>query len=335
MSQKTYQVIQYGLGPIGVGMAAEVRQRGNLSLVGAVDVAPDKVGRDVGELMPSPERTGLCVVATLEEVLFQASADVVIHCTGSFLSAVTDQIIALAEAGLNVVTTCEELFYPYFHHPQEAQRIDASARAHGVTVLGTGVNPGFVMDLLPMVFSSVCRRVEKAAIQRVVDASTRRLPLQRKIGAGMAREEFLRQAEQGSLGHIGLVESVAFLADAWGFSVDRIAQELQPRLATGILPWAGGLIQPGQVTGIDQRARGFIGDEVVLDLHQEMFIGAELPHDRIVITGDPGLTVMVEGGTAGDAATVGTAVNWISPVVQAPPGLVTVKDLAAPGGSAR
>jgi 4-hydroxy-tetrahydrodipicolinate reductase len=199
-----------------------------------------------------------------------------------------------------------------------------------VTVLGTGVNPGFVMDLLPVVLSSVCRQVQRVAVQRVVDASTRRRPLQRKVGAGMAREEFAQQAAQGGLGHVGLVESVALLADTLGFPVDRITQELQPHLATGPLPWADGVIHPGQVTGIDQRARGLMGDEVVLDLHLEMYLGAEFPHDRIVITGDPGLTVMVEGGTAGDAATVGTVVNWIPRVVPAPPGLVTVKDLAPP-----
>lgn len=323
---KQYRVLQFGLGPIGVGVARAVVESPNLSLVGAVDMAETLRGQEVAPLLGLAEPLGVRVRPTVEEALADSPADVAVHCAGSFLAQATDQFVALAEAGLNVVSTCEELSYPYFHHPAEARRIDEAAKAHGVSVLATGVNPGFVMDLLPIVLSTVSRNVQRVSVHRVVNAGSRRIPLQRKVGAGMTVEEFEAKAAAGKLGHVGLVESVAMISDALGLGVERITEELRPQTATRRIEAADRLIEPGQVAGINQRARGFVGEEVVIDLHLEMYVGADDPQDRVVLIGTPDLRVTIEGGTPGDAATVSAVICAIPRVVAAPPGLWTVKD---------
>jgi 4-hydroxy-tetrahydrodipicolinate reductase len=259
-----------------------------------------------------------------------AEAQVALHCTGSSLERVAPQILELVEAGLNVISTTEELSYPWQTRPVIADRIDRAARARGVSVLGTGVNPGFAMDYLAIVLSGVSQRVDAVEVHRIQDAGTRRLPLQRKIGAGMSAEAFHKEVEAKRLGHVGLTESVYALAAAFGWRLDRIADSIEPVICRAATPWANGMIAPGQVTGILQMAEGFESEAKRVSLTLNMAIGLGRSSDRVVLHGAPDLELVVPDGLHGDLATAAIVVNSIPRILEARPGLLVMADMAPP-----
>ena len=231
---------------------------------------------------------------------------------------------------MNVVSSTEELLFPYDRHPRLSARLDEQARAHGVTVLGTGVNPGYVMDSLALMATGVCREVRRLDIERVVDAAQRRLPLQRKVGAGLTPAEFDERKRAGAFGHIGLVESALLVADGLGWPLDRVDERLEPVIAPTDVETPFLRVTAGQVAGIHHTVRGHRGESEVLSLDLRMYVGAENPRDAIRVDGDPPIDLLVRGGVFGDTATVATLVNAVPLVVAAAPGLVTVKDLPLP-----
>jgi len=321
------RIVQLGLGPIGRESARLVARRAGLRLVGAVDNDPALEGRDVAELTGSPEAAGLKVESDLEEALSRLKPDVVLQTTGSRLSSVMDQIESVIAAKANLASTSEELFYPYRRHPKEAKRINAMALQHGVSVLGTGVNPGFAMDTLALCLSGVCREVRSVTIRRVVDAATRRGPLQKKVGAGLEPDEFRRRVARRELGHVGLVESLDLLAAALGLPVENVEETIEPVISEVALQTEYVSVAAGQVAGIHHTAvgRGAGGNLVSLDL--KMYVGAPAPFDEVVLVGDPPVSNRVEGGIAGDAATAGILVNAAWAVCEAEPGLRTAIDM--------
>jgi len=310
--RERFRVVQYGLGAIGLGIARILLERPEVELVGAVDVAPEKVGRDLGELLG----TGEVGVRVSADGALAEQADVVLHATQSHLAQVAPQILELVQAGANVISTCEELAYPWFHHAREAERLDEAARARGVTVTGVGVNPGFVMDLLPVVLTAACAKVGSILVERRVDVSRRREALRRKAGVGLSEEEFWSGIAEGKVGHVGLPESVALIGAALGWPLEIIADHVEPVCSPGL---------PG-VAGVHQVARGLVDGEERIRLELTLAMGLT-PVDRIRIQGDPPIELEIPGGLHGDVATCALAVNTIPIVVQAPPGLRTVLDL--------
>lgn len=327
MGREKLRVIQFGLGPIGCAMVRAVMERGEFEVVGGVDVAPDKVGKDLGEVAGLGRRIGVKVVPSVREALEGGSADVAIHCAGSFLDTVEEHFLELFSYGLNVVSTCEELSYPWFHHKEVAERIDEAARRHEVSILGTGVNPGFVMDLIPLVLSNASLKITGVYVERVVDAASRRGPLQRKIGAGLSVEEFEERARTGRFGHVGLVESVAMIADGLGLRLERTEQRLLPKILDREVRTEFANVTPGRVGGIDQEAVGIVDGNPLIRLKLQMYVGAREPHDTVELEGVPPLSLTIKGGTPGDVATVACTVNAIKRVAAAPPGLLTVHRL--------
>lgn len=319
-------VVQFGLGPIGCGIVRLAARKAGLEVVGAVDVDPNKVGRDVGEVAGAENTLGCRVASRLEEALNGVQPGVAFHATGSSLAMVKPQLEALIAAGLNVVSTCEELAYPWRRHPDLAAEIDALARQHGVTVLGTGVNPGFVMDTLATVVTALSPHVSQVRISRHVDAAQRRGPLQRKTGAGMTVEEFQRLAAAGQIGHVGLPESLDFVVDALGFQPQEVREEIRPVIATR--PFASPFVQvePGQVAGLHQEARAWQDGREVVSLILEMSVEMPHPGDTIEVFGPPDMVLRLQG-VHGDVATAAVVVNSAPRVVAARPGLVTMKDL--------
>ena len=199
-----YRVVQFGCGPIGCSIARYALERSNIELVGAVDTAPDKAGRDLGEVAGVGRRIGVPVSADARRLLAELKPDVVLHATGSALDRVFPQLDLIVSSGANVISTCEELSFPYRRHAQIAERLDRLAREHDVTVLATGVNPGFLMDAWPLFMTGVCKEVRSLRISRIQDASSRRLPFQLKIGAGLTVAEFDAKLKAGGFGHVGL-----------------------------------------------------------------------------------------------------------------------------------
>jgi 4-hydroxy-tetrahydrodipicolinate reductase len=325
--KKNIRVIQYGLGPIGASIVRLMRQKASLAIVGAIDTDPQKVGRDLGDVVGSSDAPWGMVVSGDAAAVLARPADVVVHSTSSYLSSVMDQLLSCLAAGLCVVSTCEELSYPFRKHPELSKTLDAAAQEEGVALVGTGVNPGFVMDKLPLTLSAVSQRVEWASAVRIVDASRRRLPLQKKIGAGMTPDEFRAQVAAGVIKHHGLPESIAMVADGLGFSLDDISETIEPMIADAVVKTEFLEVAPGQVAGVHQVARGTSGGQEKIFMELKMYVGAKEPADTVVLKGDPSLTLTIPGGTHGDVATAAVVVNAIPTIVAANAGLRTSRDL--------
>lgn len=325
--KKKIRAIQYGIGPIGASIAKLLREKQSVEIVGAIDKDPAKVGRDLGEVVGANDAPwGVKVSDNAEEVLSQA-ADIVMHTTSSSLVKVADQLIDCLKAGSCVVSTCEELSYPYRTHPDLAAQLDKEARDWGVALVGTGINPGFVMDKLVLTLAAVSQRIEHARALRIVDASKRRLPLQKKIGAGMSVEEFRAKVAEGVIKHVGLPESVAMVADGLGLAVDEITETIEPKVATERVQTEFLVVEPGQAAGVHQIARGLAGGKELIHLELQMYVGAKDPADTITLTGHPNISLTIPGGSHGDIATASVAVNSIPVILDAPAGLRTPRDL--------
>jgi 4-hydroxy-tetrahydrodipicolinate reductase len=325
--KKRIRVLQFGVGPIGASIVRLMRQKASLDIVGAVDIDPAKAGRDLGEVVGASDAPWGVGVSSDAAAALDRPVDVVIHSTSSYLPSVMDQLLACITAGCCVVSTCEELAYPFRKHPDLSKKLDAAAKDEGVAVVGTGVNPGFVMDKLVLTLSAASQRVDWAKAVRVVDASKRRLPLQKKIGAGMTPEEFRSQVAAGVIKHHGLPESVAMVADGLGLEVDYISETIEPVIAEETVKTAFLEVAPGQVAGVHQIARGTSRGEEKIFMELKMHVGAKQPADTIELRGEPNLSLVIPGGAHGDIATAAVAVNAIPAILAAPAGLRTGRDL--------
>ena len=320
------RVIQYGLGPIGSAVARHVVERKGLELVGGVDIDPAKVGQDAGEVIGLGRPLGFAVAETLSQALAQTEADLVLHTTSSYFDQFQPQIVEILEAGLDIVSTAEELSFPWLDNPKEAAEIDAVAKRTGKTVLATGVNPGFLMDSLPLNLTAICQRVDHIDVTRIINASTRRGPFQAKIGAGMTVEDFEAKMAAGRMGHVGLPQSVGMLFDTLGKKLARYESDVEPVLADRLVKTDYFEVQSGQVRGLKQVARAYTDEGEFMSLTFIAALEAGDEADTITITGSPNLKVKLQG-TNGDIATVAIAVNAVRRVKEAAPGLVTMRDL--------
>jgi 4-hydroxy-tetrahydrodipicolinate reductase len=324
------RVVQVGLGPIGQACVKVLLQKSGVEFAGGVDIDPRKVGKDVGEICGLGKSLGIGVRGDVAAALADWRPQVVVHTTSSFLDRVEEQLTTIIRAGACVVSSTEELFYPFQRDPEFCQRIDTLAKQHNVAVVGTGVNPGFVMDILPLCLTGVCTKVNKIIVTRVVDASKRRLPLQKKIGAGISRQEFEERLATGNLGHIGLRESALAVMATLGWSVDGIEESLRPVIAEAEVRTGFLTVEPQQVAGLRQVLRVKSEGEERLVLELQMYVGAQESYDSVEIVGDPPLSMRIEGGIFGDTATIGALVNTIPKITNAQPGLRTMIELPVP-----
>ncbi len=319
------RTVHLGLGPIGLGALRSVAGRSWSRVVGAVDKKDEFEGRDAGELA-GIGHIGVPVRKSLSGVGSRSAADVVVHCTGSRIESEAERILEALDWGASVVSTCEELSYPWYHHPEVARRIDDAAKAAARTVIGTGINPGFAMDALAIALSGVAERVDRVDIHRVVDASGRRGPLQQKVGAGISPDAFAERRRAGSIGHVGLLESVAMVGAALGWTLDRIEETLDPVIAESPISTEFVSVQPGDVAGIRQVATGWSGDRELIRLHLDMFVGATEPRDTVSLDGVPTIR-SVSTGLHGDICTAAIVANVVGAVPGLRAGLLTPLDL--------
>jgi 2,4-diaminopentanoate dehydrogenase len=325
------RVIQLGVGPLGRQIVRYMLEREGVELVGVVDLDASLWGRDAGEVC-GVGVLGLPIVASLDEARLNAAdpADVAVIATVSSIDQLVSQVEVAARAGLAIVSTCEELSFPWKRHPAAAEAIDAVCREHGVACLGTGVNPGYLMDYLPSVFTSIAQRVDRIEVERVQDASARRVPFQQKIGAGLTHAEFEANREVGTLRHVGLLESVDMIARAMGWELDETTETLEPVLAARDLTSGYKPIAEGQPAGVQQVATGMLDGKEVLRLTFRAAVGEAGSYDRIRIRGLPDVDTIIEGGVNGDVATCAITVNAIRSVVRSEPGLKTMLDTPVP-----
>jgi len=322
------KVALMGLGAIGRGIARCALQKGELEIVAAVDLDPSRVGRKLSDVVdaPAPE---VIISSDATAEMKKAQGGVLLHATGSRLDQVEGELAQAITAGLSVVSTCEELSYPWLRNPEIAERLDKLAQKRKVAILGTGVNPGFVMDRLPATLGAVCGRVDRVNVVRVVDSRTRRVQLQRKTGAGMNEEEFDRGVDDGTIGHVGLMESAALAALGVGLEVDEVDESIDPVEADDDMQGEGFTVPKGGIVGIKQVARAFHSGKEIAHLDLTIALGAPSPRDEIELIGEPGIRVLIPGGTQGDRATSWTVVHAVPLVAGSEPGLISVLDLPA------
>jgi len=314
------RLVLYGVGEIGSRIAEFLLEKEGVEIVGAIDVAKEKVGKDLGEVLNLGRQLGVAVSDNPDAVLSHVKADVVVHATTSFLKQAYPQIAKAIEHGVNVVSTCEELSYPL--EPEIAKKLDELAKKHKVTVLGTGINPGFLMDTLIIALTGVCQKVETIRMTRVVNAAKRRASFQKKIGVGLTVDEFNEKIERKVItGHIGLEQSISMTASALGWKLDKIEVETKAIKA-----------KSGRVAGLRQLARGIRGEKEAITLDLQAYVDAE-EYDSITIEGVPSIHAKITPGVHGDLATVAIVVNSIPKVINAEPGLVTMKDLPVPSAA--
>jgi hypothetical protein len=322
----TMRVVCYGLGPIGIGIARLALARVGVEVVGAIDLDPQKIGRDLGALVGAAD-AGVIVSGDAAATLAEARPEVVLHATSSALAKVSEQLTQVARSGAHVVSTCEELAYPWTAQPQLAAELDAAARRAGVTLLGTGVNPGYAMDALPLMLTAPCAAVRGVRVLRVVDAARRRGPLQRKVGAGLTPAEFEARVKSGLVRHVGLPESLHMLATRLGWRLDKMDDSIAAVLADAPISTEFVEVAAGQVAGVRQVARGFMGGREMLNLELQMYVGAPDPRDSVEIDGDPPVQMTIAGGLHGDVATAAIVLNAASSVIRAAPGLASMAEV--------
>lgn len=319
------KIICFGLGPIGLSVARLASKRSSVEIVGAVDTALGLVGRDLGDVLGT-KKIGIRVQKSGLDLYHEA--DVVLHATTSFLSTAKSQLLEFCRNGIDVVSTCEELAYPWYSHGSIARELDVAAKKGKVTLLGTGVNPGFVLDALAITLSGVCENIKEIHATRILDASKRRLPFQKKIGIGLDVKDFMHNVRSGKFGHIGLPESIAMTCAALGLNVEDYKQKIHPKIAPESLATEHfGTVNKGSVIGLIQDGSAYVRGRRVAKYHIEMYAGAREPYDEIDLVGIPRISLRIVGGTPGDVATASVIINSISRVMDSPPGLMTVKDL--------
>ncbi len=323
-------VVQLGLGPLGQNIVRFISERRGIQLVAAVDPDPAKQGADLGTLC-GLKSMGIPVSNNLATALQDKHADVAILATVSDIEILELQIEEAASLGLHIISTCEELSYPWESFPRIAKRIDRTCRIYEVACVGTGINPGFLMDYLPCVLTSVCQQVEHIRVSRIQDASTRRVPFQQKIGAGLSLAEFKAKEAEGTLRHVGLTESIHMIARSLHWTLDRVTESLEPVVATKKLKSGHMPIAKGHAAGVEQIARAYVGKKEVIRLHFRAAVGEPESIDSIEITGNPSMKSVISGGVNGDIATCAIAVNAIPAICSAGSGLKTMLDLRVPG----
>lgn len=311
MQSGKMNVTSYGLGPIGIKIMQSCLQAENIKLIGAVDIDPEKIGRDAGELAESAP-VGVHVVQRLDEVDTTAvtGRKFALHATGSNLAQVWPQIKELLDQGYSVISTCEQLSYPWHRYPDLSREIDLYARDKRQFVIGTGVNPGYIMDSTTLFATSVTQSLSKISVNRKVDVSKRRIPLQKKVGIGMTPEHFNELAQNDRIGHVGLEESLRLIAYGLNLSLVDVTNKIEPTLSGQDTELALGPLRKNEVSGLHQISTGTTKEGIPIELDLIMSVDV-VQEDRIVLeTKDMGtLEFVVPQGIFGDTATVNVVVN--------------------------
>ncbi len=344
---KQIKVIQIGLGPLGQKIVSYAVRRNGIEVIAAVDPAPDKAGKDLSKLCHLDKEVGITVSPDVNSAIKKNKPDVALLATVSNLEKIVPQIEEIIRYGINVVSTCEELAFPWIKEPELSRKLDEMAKKHNVAILGTGVNPGFLMDFLPIAFTGICQEVKSIKVSRIQDASIRRVPFQKKIGAGLTLEEFGQKKQAGTLRHVGLTESIHMIASRMGWKVDRTEDILTPVIAKSeahphLSPLShppdgspslrgrteeGGEIPAGMAAGVQQIGKGYVNGEEKITLEFRASIGEKNPRDTIEIKGEPDITSTIAGGVNGDIATCAVIINAIRSIINVTPGLKTMVDI--------
>lgn len=335
---KKIRVIQYGVGAMGSNMVKLLEMRPQTQVVGAIDHDPAKIGQDLGEVAGLGRRTGIRVSSPADEALAKVKADVVLVAITAFVDEAFEPIMRCLDKGCRVVTICQELFFPVGKNVKKARAIDRKAREMRVGVTAVGINPGFIMDIVPIVCSVPCWEIKKVFVRRVVDFSPYGPDEMRHIGAGLSVGEFTKGVQSGEIGHIGLLETTAMVAHCLGLDIDELQQTKGPMVTKKGRKSSFITIPPGNVCGFRQDVVGLRNGKGLLDFRMVGIVSPDLDEDGVElgdyarIDGTPSVDIQIkeEISQRGGLGTAGVAVNMIPRVMSAGPGFHTMNTLTLP-----
>jgi 4-hydroxy-tetrahydrodipicolinate reductase len=333
----TVKVAIWGFGAMGSGMARMLLAKRGAEVVAVCDAADDWVGRDMYEVLGADRqgRPEVVICNDPAEVFRERGADVLLLATDSFTRGAFDKVVFALEHRMNVISTAEELAYPQAQEPEFARRLDAIAVEHDATVLGTGINPGFVMDYLVLALTGTCERVDQIKAVRINDLSPFGATVMREQGVGTTVDEFSRGVEAKTIsGHVGFPESIRMITDGIGWSLDKVEETREPIVSNVRRAAEHKTIEAGQVAGCRHRGFGTVGGEVKVEMdHPQQILprleGAETG-DFIWIEGTPNIALQIKPEIPGGIGTIAMCVNMIPHVINAEAGLKTMLDLPVP-----
>ena len=334
MREQKVKVVIWGLGAMGSGMAKMILKKSGFKICGICDKNPDYVGKSLGEIFNINHR-GTIIQENIEDVIGSKPCDVVLLATDSFTEKAYPKIKWLIEHKVNVICTAEEMAYPYANKPELAQSIDSLAKANGVTVLGTGVNPGMMMDLLVLFLTGVCEDVSHLDVSRINSLSPFGKTVMNEQGVGLTIKEFNEKNDEGEIaGHIGFKESMGMIGKGLGIDITNFRQQMAPIITSveRISPY--GFAAKGNVAGIEMTAQGDYKDQEFITMNHPQQIEPQLEGvktgDYIKITGKPNINMAITPEVDGGIGTIAICVNMIPHVINAKPGLKSMIDLPVP-----
>jgi hypothetical protein len=332
---RSVRVAFYGVGVISSSIARALLEKKGVEIVAAIDIAEDKVGRDLGDILDLPRKLGLIVEKDSRKAFSKTKPDIVIHATSSNLKQVYPQISECIKAGTNVISTCEELVCPQPKNKAITKELDRLATKHGVAVLGSGINPGFLMDTLPITVTGPCLEVKRIKVTRMMNSGRRRIPYQKKVGTGLTEKEFRERIKKREItGHVGLNISISMMADSLGWKLDDIVEVApEPVIAEETTKTGYATIVKGCVAGLRSVAYGILAGQKVIELEFVSHARVEEEYDSIEIDGKPNVRLKIEGGVHGDIGTTAMIINSIPKVINASPGLHTMNRLPIPSAT--
>jgi len=328
-----FDVIQVGFGPMGKIIVTLLLQRKNLRLRGVIDINPQLVGKKVSEFLDIGKDLDLAIESDLDSVLSRDKVDVVIIATSSSLEKIIPTIESAVKSRSNVISICEELSFPFNYNLKTAKELDALAKSNNVTIVGTGINPGYLMDLLPIVLTAPCQSVRSIKVKRMMNSAKRRIPFQKKIGTGLSVDEFHEKISNKEItGHVGLTQSIQMIVAALGLDYDELI-ELPPKEIISpeeFITSYGETVPKGNVCGLQSKAYAKKEGKDLITLDFIAYAGDHEEFDSVVIDGIPRIEQKIIGGVHGDLGTSAMVANLIPKVIESRSGLLTMKDLPVP-----
>jgi 4-hydroxy-tetrahydrodipicolinate reductase len=329
------KVIIWGLGSMGSGMAEMLLKKKGVDIVGVAGRG-DKIGKSMFDFL-KVKRDGRpdVVVGAPEDVIRERAADVVLLCTDSFTASAFDKLQFILEKKINCITSAEEMAYPAAKEPELARKLDGIAKANGVSVLGTGINPGLIMDLLVVLMTGCCEEVEHITARRVNSLSPFGPAVMHEQGIGMTREEFAAGVKSGKLaGHVGFNESITMIGDAIGWKVSEIKQSMEPIVTDVDRTSPYGFAKAGNVAGCAMKGQGFVDGALKIEMDHPQQIEPELvgvkTGDYVIVAGTPDINMINSPEVPGGIGTIAMCVNMIPHIINARPGLHTMLTLPVP-----
>lgn len=331
------KVALWGFGAMGSGMAKMLLTKKGVDIVGVCDMHPERVGKSIFDILgvKKGNRKDVVINDKIEEVLTEKSCDICLCATDSFTKNAFPKLKFALEKKINVISTAEEMSYPKAQNPELAEELNKIAKENGVTILGTGINPGLIMDLLVVCLTGCMTNVEHVEAKRVNSLSPFGPAVMEEQGVGLKIDVFNKLVEDGTLaGHVGFAESVNMIADAIGWKVDKFQQQMAPIVTSIDRKSPYGFAAAGDVAGVNMTGQGYVDGEAKIDMIHPQQIEPEMEGtstgDYITIKGTPEVNMCIKPEVEGGLGTIAMVVNMIPHVINAKPGLKTMIDLPVP-----